>query len=223
MTTPSQGRRCSMCGETGKEMGKNYRCRDCDKVYFAQYRAGKREELNRYMREYRARNREAFALRNKERRRRKTPEEMEKLHAYEAAKTRRLNAVLKDKVFMAYGGWVCACCGETEKSFLTIDHINNDGYKLRKVQGHSSDFYRWLKNHGFPSGYQVLCMNCQFGKRMNNGICPHVASRCDGQSIVLVGSSDPKRRGSTEMVDHDMTCSVGKLTAVREDGLRVAN
>ncbi len=29
----------------------------------------------------------------------------------------------------------------------------------------SACLYQWLKNNGFPEGYQVLCMNCQFIKR----------------------------------------------------------
>jgi hypothetical protein len=32
--------------------------------------------------------------------------------------------------------------------------------------------------NGFPPGYQVLCMNCNHGKRMNNGVCPH-KERCN--------------------------------------------
>jgi hypothetical protein len=30
-----------------------------------------------------------------------------------------------------------------------------------------------LKKHNFPGGHQILCWNCQQGKRFNNGICPH--------------------------------------------------
>ena len=33
--------------------------------------------------------------------------------------------------------------------------------------------YKWLRKNGFPPGFQVLCMNCQHGKRMCRGICPH--------------------------------------------------
>jgi hypothetical protein len=79
--------------------------------------------------------------------------------------------LVKDKVFMAYGGYCCACCKEEEKAFLTIDHINNDGYKHRKEIGQSNT-YRWLKDNNYPPGFQVLCMNCQWGK-MHYGICPH--------------------------------------------------
>src|SRR5688572_22754686 len=42
---------------------------------------------------------------------------------------------LKDQVYAAYGGYKCSCCGETEPSFLTLDHINNDGNQYRRDVG----------------------------------------------------------------------------------------
>jgi hypothetical protein len=79
-----------------------------------------------------------------------------------------------------YGGanYKCACCPESEFSFLTIDHIDGEGNEDRKrlvgdklAAGHH--FYRKLKELNFPDGYQVLCMNCQVGRRDNSGVCPH--------------------------------------------------
>ncbi len=84
----------------------------------------------------------------------------------------RLDAeILKDKVFAAYGGYVCTCCGEVEKNFLQIDHIENNGAEHRKEIGTS--LYKWLKKNGFPPGFQVLCANCNWGKRQCGGTCPH--------------------------------------------------
>jgi hypothetical protein len=58
---------------------------------------------------------------------------------------------------------------------LSIDHINGNGAEhrreLKRTTGGSTgghDFYRWLKNNNFPDGYQVLCMNCQFIKKIEN-------------------------------------------------------
>ena len=79
--------------------------------------------------------------------------------------------ILRDKVFDAYGGYICACCGETEKAFLTIDHIDGGGHKHRTEIGPGRMYY-WLRDNNYPSGFQVLCMNCQWGKK-NCGICPH--------------------------------------------------
>lgn len=84
--------------------------------------------------------------------------------------------ILKDKVFDYYGGYVCACCGETEKVFLTIDHINGGGCKHRRAIG-QSNVYRWLRDNGYPNGYRVLCMNCQWGTK-NGKICPHKRKKC---------------------------------------------
>lgn len=81
---------------------------------------------------------------------------------------------MKVTALNAYGGCVCVCCGVTEIAFLSLDHINNDGNVHRKAIGKSSGtgFYTWLKVRGWPPGLQVLCMNCQFGKRIC-GTCPH--------------------------------------------------
>lgn len=83
---------------------------------------------------------------------------------------------LQNEAMIAYGGYVCACCGETEPLFLTLDHVNNDGGKFRKESGflhHGNKFYKWLKDNGYPPGYQVLCSNCNHGKHRNHGVCPH--------------------------------------------------
>jgi hypothetical protein len=84
---------------------------------------------------------------------------------------------LRREVFDQYGS-ICQCCGESNFLFLQLDHVNNDGAKERKelglVGGHS--FYRYLKKQNYPEGYQVLCANCNFGKRMNKGVCPHERS-----------------------------------------------
>jgi hypothetical protein len=128
---------------------------------------------------------------------------------------------IKDAVFGAYGGYHCACCGETERSFLTIDHVANDGAKFRRevLGGRTaagSQTYRWLVEHNFPAGYQVLCMNCQWGKRMNNGVCPHQARRND-HPLVGVGPSGPKRTASALKLvsDEDMVSSAAKVAAAR--------
>lgn len=85
---------------------------------------------------------------------------------------------LKREVFEAYGGAICICCGEREFSFLSVDHIENNGADHRrelnpKYGTGGARFYGWLKRSRFPKGFQVLCMNCQWGKKLNAGICPH--------------------------------------------------
>lgn len=88
---------------------------------------------------------------------------------------------LRDETFAAYGGYRCSCpgCAVTEPKVLTIDHTNNDGAQHRRSIGATRRhemtgvlFYAWLKKKKFPPGFGVMCMNCNFGKRMNGGVCP---------------------------------------------------
>lgn len=73
---------------------------------------------------------------------------------------------LRQGVIKGYGG-KCACCGESQSMFLTLDHINgNDGRK-----GHQ--LLRWIMRHNFPPQYRVLCFNCNLGRSLNGGPCPH--------------------------------------------------
>jgi len=73
----------------------------------------------------------------------------------------------------------CACCGEDNIVFLSIDHVNGDGAdqrrKLKKELGYfpgGNNLPYWLKKNNYPEGYQVLCYNCNFAKRQNKE-CPH--------------------------------------------------
>lgn len=80
--------------------------------------------------------------------------------------------MLKDDVIRGYGG-KCVCCGESERTFLTIDHINGNGQADRKK--HRMVFgqlYGWLRDNSYPTdNYRLLCMNCNWGTRY--GKCPH--------------------------------------------------
>ena len=79
--------------------------------------------------------------------------------------------LLKIECFNAYGGCSCFICGIKDLDVLTIDHLEGGGRKHReKIGGGGTKFYRWLRNNGFPSGYQVLCMNCQLKKEANKRI-----------------------------------------------------
>jgi hypothetical protein len=146
----------------------------------ARYRERNRERYNQRMRDWREGNREQSRLLSRESRNRKiangTPEEVAALRASESAKTKRNQNRCRDQVFAAYGGYKCNCCGESEPMFLSIDHIDNNGAEERRsglYAGSGIGFYMWLRKSGFPSGYQVLCMNCNTGKHKNGGVCPH--------------------------------------------------
>lgn len=103
------------------------------------------------------------------------------------------------KLILGWYGGECVCCHETEIAFLTLDHIFDDGERdglgltklrhlaiqdktaaqieLRQVNKRSGfHLYGRIKKLGFenrPCDLQVLCFNCQWGKRINKGFCPH--------------------------------------------------
>lgn len=71
----------------------------------------------------------------------------------------------------------CLCCGEKQLKFLTIDHIDGCNKQQRKIHGQGARFYDWLKARKFPDGFQVLCFNCNSGRSINGGICPHEVNK----------------------------------------------
>lgn len=82
--------------------------------------------------------------------------------------------------------YACNCCGEGEYAFLTIDHVNGNGAQHRRVIGTSSgQLYGWLEKHKHPAGFQVLCYNCNLGKRQS-GQCPHEHRRTPDHADNLV-------------------------------------
>lgn len=90
---------------------------------------------------------------------------------YFSEKRKQYSVKTKLDVVNAYGRY-CSCCGEGRIEFLCIDHINGGGAEERRVIGRGHSFYRHLIKSEFPSGYRVLCHNCNFslGKF---GYCPH--------------------------------------------------
>jgi hypothetical protein len=86
-------------------------------------------------------------------------------------KHRRL---LRQEAIEAYGGR-CVCCGETWSEFLVIDHVGGNGNGHRRLIGGTNlnageKTYRWLRQNGWPKGFQVLCSNCNMAKE--RGGCP---------------------------------------------------
>lgn len=75
----------------------------------------------------------------------------------------------------------CRCCGETIIEFLQLDHIDGNGAEYKKFMvnrngtnlfGNAMHYH--LKNSEWPNEprLQVLCVNCNFGKRIGK-YCPH--------------------------------------------------
>lgn len=82
----------------------------------------------------------------------------------------------------------CNCCGETQIDFLVLDHVNNDGATHRKSKKKGgTHFYLTLKRENYPNEpkLQVLCANCNQGKLVNGGICPHQIKQIVSDSAVF--------------------------------------
>lgn len=134
---------CRDCGERNR-MKRNYTCGPC-----------KNERLkNRYANDL------EYKMASNSR-----------MYAWKSKNLKELRAAVNEM----YGG-KCACCGEDELLFLAVDHVNNDGAAERKASNRNfstTTFLRDLIRFGEPqSKYQLLCMNCNWGK-YRNGICPH--------------------------------------------------
>lgn len=127
---------------------------------------------------------------------------------------------LQYAAIMAYGGYVCSCCGETEPMFLSLDHVNNDGKQHRAKLGTlgGAKFYKGLRDRGYPEGFTVLCMNCNQGRHRNGGVCPHK----EGATTIPKGSR-PKRAEAPAVADifgdYDMVCSASEDAAARKGDL----
>jgi len=134
-------------------------CRECDKSYY--WHGGGRERSKSFREQYPEKQkvyRDKGYLKNRE-----------KLIRVQGERREKLKVIVYD----AYGGAICACCGETNMGFLSIDHINGITLTERALQMKSGSIYMWLKKHDYPEGYQILCFNCNLGRARNKGICPH--------------------------------------------------
>ena len=95
-------------------------------------------------------------------------ENKEKQSIYHSNWSKKKNARLKITVLTHYSVGIptCARCGITDIDVLTIDHVNGGGTKHRRELSSWGSTYRWLIENNFPTGFQVLCFNCNFKKHL---------------------------------------------------------
>jgi hypothetical protein len=85
----------------------------------------------------------------------------------------RYNEGLKRDAINAYGGR-CACCGESGREFLTLDHVHNNGKQHRIEVGGTKGVYQWARKMRYPQdgSLRILCFNCHMSRSFH-GYCPH--------------------------------------------------
>lgn len=157
---------CEKCGNAFELRGPLQKyCESCKLAAYA-------EKMRLYSANYYRRHPERVKLANKRSR--------AKRHDYYLVRSREDQRKGRDRlrrlVIGTYSNQrsICACCGESEFDFLTIDHING-----KRIDGGPGTYpqtgyplYRWLVRNQFPQGYQVLCMNCNVSKG-KHGVCVH--------------------------------------------------
>ena len=77
---------------------------------------------------------------------------------------------LRANVLVGYGS-ICACCGETEESFLNLDHI------VGKRGEDATKAYRRAIDEDYPPDMRLLCFNCNMGREHQpDKVCVHVTN-----------------------------------------------
>jgi hypothetical protein len=116
---------------------------------------------------------------------------------YKASQRRSYEAI-RLECFHQYSGLEipeCRCCGETMIDFLHLDHKDGDGAQHRRqlkeetgrtILGGTALYY-WLKKNNWPQDikFQVLCANCNLGKRIGK-YCPHELERGMDMDGILI-------------------------------------
>lgn len=94
-------------------------------------------------------------------------------HKMSLAHSNRLNH-LRALVIDGYGGR-CACCGETLREFMSIDHVGHRACDEIKIFGRNlttTELCHLILKENFPSRFQILCFNCNMSLGIF-GYCPH--------------------------------------------------
>ena len=146
------------------------------RAYQAEWRSKNRKKIRAYARDYYRENRDR--LLEQQRTRGAQPEYRKQKKEVRERRYHRARIT----VLRMYGGEKprCACCGESQYEFLSIDHIvpgvgyyrNGNGVK----QAGENLYTHLVKQPIQPDLYQVLCHNCNLGKRTGNH-CPHAGAR----------------------------------------------
>ena len=146
-----------------REISKRLRNKDRDKATrLARYQKDP-ERGRRASQKYYYANREALLAKAKERGERNR----DALRARGVAR----RAAMKNRIFALLGS-ACACCGEAERSFLTLDHKHGGGRIHFMVRGTWGTYLDVLKMENASDHYQILCANCNMAKG-RHGVCPH--------------------------------------------------
>ena len=134
------------------------------------------EQVKQYYREWRLKNKIRLAEKKREYdRENRGAVNATKRRYYEAHKEQHGEYLRKARLrvieFYSKGTNNCNNCGFDNLDALCIDHVNNDGAQHRRKElgasrGSGRKFYWWLIRNNYPTGFQVLCANCNLIKEI---------------------------------------------------------
>lgn len=133
---------CSNCGI--RPPGETQKCEECrEKFKISSRVSGKKNQKTRQ---------------EKARLKLLDPIEREKINA--CAKQRRKK--LRSEILDLLGG-KCVCCGETNKIYLQVDHLNKDGKQHRALCNNDTyTLFKDIKKNPSRFELRVLCASCHF-------------------------------------------------------------
>ena len=73
--------------------------------------------------------------------------------------------------FLKAFDWKCQCCGEDDIRFLTLDHVQNDGFACS--QDNITELRRAKELKYDRNIFNCTCWNCNCARAKNKGVCPH--------------------------------------------------
>lgn len=126
-------------------------CRECRKKAAKEWAENNKERLKKRTRAYQVKHADKYRVLNRK-------------------NSKKYRDSRRARVLDAYGN-ACACCGEKQREFLSVDHIFGGGRQHLKQLGFLH-LYEWLERNGYPRGFQLLCHNCNQAKG-HYGVCPH--------------------------------------------------
>ena len=122
------------------------------------------------------------------------------------------NQKLRIELIAAYGG-KCACCGESQYEFMSLDHIANGRGNPADRSEPSYVLWGRLRREGWPQGeFQILCHNCNLAKGFY-GACPHGSLAVSAVVIAVAESGEKRCTGCGVMKSLDL---FGKHKAMRD-------
>jgi hypothetical protein len=125
--------------------------------------------------------------------------------------------------FLEAFGWKCSCCGEEDPRFLTLDHINNDGNIHREKKNEQQIMYQ-AKREGWPKDkYQCLCFNCNLGRSVNGGVCPHKCQSKEDYRVQLLATQYNLGRSNVVYNTSNLAARIaGRRTQSQEQRVKFA-